>query len=116
MLHSSSCAHSCVVARRHVVGANAFIFLIRPHTSSFLIATSPTSPHHLIAQMMEDAMDGIMDDEESEEDTERIVAGVFDELNIQARARGSDADTIIGSEQYRVSHISVHLHHASSTN
>jgi hypothetical protein len=33
--------------------------------------------------MMEDAMDGIMDDEESEEDTERIVAGVFDELNIQ---------------------------------
>lgn len=35
--------------------------------------------------MMEDAMDGIMDDEESEEDTERIVAGVFDELNIQAR-------------------------------
>ncbi len=28
-------------------------------------------------------MDGIMDDEESEEDTERIVAGVFDELNIQ---------------------------------
>ncbi len=40
-------------------------------------------------------MDGIMDDEESEEDTERIVAGVFDELNIQVSARGSDAGPII---------------------